>query len=74
MWAAQAHRLETVAARLRALDPRNVLRRGYAWLSDETGRAIVSVVQLEPGMSVHASVADGEADVVVRQVKPTPTT
>ena len=73
MCAAHRYRLETVAARLRALDPRNVLRRGYAWLSDETGRAIVSVAQLEPGMAVHATVADGVADVVVRQVKPTPT-
>ncbi len=66
--AAQRQRLEAVAARLHALDPRRVLGRGYVWLSDEAGRAIASVAQLEPGMPLHATLADGDADMLVRRI------
>jgi len=50
---------ETQAHRLRALDPQNVLRRGYAWLTDEADRAIVSVRALEPGRRIKAVLSDG---------------
>ncbi len=62
-------RLELLAARLQALDPSQVLARGYAWLSDEGGRALVSVGQLQPGQSVAARLADGEADLRVERVR-----
>ena len=65
---AQAQRIESLAARLGALDPRQVLGRGYAWLSDGAGLAVTSISTLVPGMALHVALADGDADVTVRQV------
>lgn len=61
-------RVEVMSARLQALDPRRVLSRGYAWLGDEQGRALVSVAQMHPGQVVVARLADGEARVEVREI------
>lgn len=58
-------RLERVALRLRLLDPALVLQRGYAWLTDTHGRAIVSAAQLAPGDAVAARLADGEIGLTV---------
>ncbi len=46
-------------ARIRALSPLATLRRGYAVLSDDRGRALSSVATLEPGRELHIRVADG---------------
>ncbi len=64
--AAQA--LDRLDARLRGLDPAAVLRRGYARLSDGSGRALVSASQLSVGQSVHAVLADGVADAQITSV------
>jgi len=61
----QAHRLSGLQARLAALDPKQVLARGYAWLDDGEGGALSSVAQLPPGRQVHAVLADGEAQMQV---------
>jgi exodeoxyribonuclease VII large subunit len=58
-------RLERVALRLRLLDPALVLQRGYAWLTDPQGRAVVSAAQLSAGDAVTARLADGEVDLAV---------
>ena len=58
-------RLERAALRLDLLDPRLVLRRGYALLTDDQGRAVTSVVQAPLGAQLHAALADGEIDVTV---------
>ena len=58
-------RLERVALRLRLLDPALVLQRGYAWLTDADGRAIVSANSLHAGDAVVARLADGEVDLTV---------
>jgi exodeoxyribonuclease VII large subunit len=58
-------RLERVALRLRLLDPALVLQRGYAWLTDTGGRAIVSAKNLNAGDAVVARLADGEVDLTV---------
>jgi len=58
-------RLERMALRLRLLDPALVLQRGYAWLTDADGRAVVSAKQLAPGDAVVARLADGEVDMTV---------
>jgi exodeoxyribonuclease VII large subunit len=58
-------RLERVALRLRLLDPALVLQRGYAWLTDPQGRAVVSATQLSAGDAVTARLADGEVDLTV---------
>ncbi|MDQ2928557.1 MAG: exodeoxyribonuclease VII large subunit, partial [Pseudomonadota bacterium] len=44
-----ASRLESAAVRLAAIDPRRVLARGYALLSDRHGKPVASVASLTPG-------------------------
>lgn len=58
-------RLNALQGRLAALDPKQVLARGYAWLDDGQGRALTSVHQLTIGSAVHAMLADGEAQLQV---------
>ncbi len=55
-------RLDALQARLAALDPKQVLARGYAWLDDGQGHALTSVHQLHIGSKIHAVLADGEAE------------
>ncbi len=66
--AGHRQRLDALDARLRALDPKQVLARGYAWLSDGSGRPIGSVQQLSIGASLQAVLHDGSADVTVTGV------
>ncbi|MBL8286740.1 MAG: exodeoxyribonuclease VII large subunit [Rubrivivax sp.] len=54
-------RLDALAQRLRALDPRGVLGRGYAWVEDERGRAITAARALGAGQRIRAVWADGSA-------------
>lgn len=65
-------RLDGLAARLAALDPKQVLARGYAWLDDGQGRALSSVAQLQPGQQLRAVLADGEAAMEVLSLSPPP--
>jgi exodeoxyribonuclease VII large subunit len=58
-------RLQQAALRLQLLDPKLVLQRGFAWLSDSEGRAITSARQAMPGQAVLATLADGEVDLTV---------
>ncbi len=58
--------------RLQLLDPRLVLQRGYALLSDTAGHAVTSVAQTHPGQPLRASLADGELDVTVTETKTAP--
>jgi exodeoxyribonuclease VII large subunit len=60
-------RLERLQLRLEARDPRHVLQRGYAWLSDASGHAVTSARALEPGQPLKATLADGEVDLTVSQ-------
>ena len=66
--AAQAQHLDALAARLHALDPKRVLSRGYAWLADARGQAVVSVTGLEVGARLRAVLSDGSAGVVVNEI------
>jgi len=61
----QQQRLERAGLRLQLLDPSLVLRRGYAWLSDEDGRTITRVGQTHAGQAVQATLADGKVDLTV---------
>jgi exodeoxyribonuclease VII large subunit len=59
----QRDRLEL---RLQLLDPRLVLQRGYALLTDAaSGHAITSATQARTGQQVRAALADGEVDLQV---------
>jgi exodeoxyribonuclease VII large subunit len=68
--AGHRQRQDTLALRLQALDPHRVLARGYAWLADAHGQAVTSVAGLAVGANLSAVLADGRADVEVRQVHP----
>jgi exodeoxyribonuclease VII large subunit len=61
----QAQRLERASLRLELLDPKLVLQRGYAWLSDAQGQAISSSQQTHAGQAVTATLADGTVDLTV---------
>lgn len=52
---------------LSLLDPRLVLQRGYAWLTDGEGRAITRATDARPGQAVKAVLADGEVDMTVNR-------
>jgi exodeoxyribonuclease VII large subunit len=53
--------------RLELLDPKLVLQRGFAWLSDKNGVAVASVKQTHDGQSLSATLADGVVDLRVTQ-------
>lgn len=57
------------AGRLAALDPRAVLRRGFALIQDESGAAITSVSRLQVGAEIGLHLYDGEALARVTQRK-----
>ena len=59
------HRLDKYEALLGSLDPALVLKRGYAWLQNSEGRALSSVNDLQPGQTVQARLADGQAELSV---------
>jgi len=65
----QTMRLDTLAARLAALDPSRVLSRGYAWLADDRGTPVQSVSSLSAGQSLRAVLHDGSAQVVVKHIE-----
>ena len=67
--ASHAQRIDLGAARLRALDPHQVLARGYVWLSDARGRAVTSVQGLSVGTELQAVLHDGSADVKVERLR-----
>lgn len=65
--AREAERLDRAALRLELMDPRLVLQRGYALLTDVEGHAVSSVRQARPGDALRATLADGVVDVTVAQ-------
>jgi exodeoxyribonuclease VII large subunit len=65
-------RLAAVHERLQALDPQQVLRRGYAWIEAADGRPVLSTRQLQPGQMVRAVWADGAAGAQITAVESLP--
>lgn len=63
--ARSAQGLDRIAMRLELLDPRLVLRRGYALLTDAGGHPVTSVHQTHAGQPLRAALADGEVAVTV---------
>ena len=61
--------LSEQAGRLAALDPRAVLQRGFALLSDEEGRTITTATALQVGAEIGLRLHDGEALARVTQRK-----
>ncbi|MBE7939333.1 MULTISPECIES: exodeoxyribonuclease VII large subunit [Ramlibacter] len=54
------HQLDRAALRLELLDPRLVLQRGYAILTDPEGHAVTRAAGVQPGQALTASLADGD--------------
>ena len=63
----QKNRLDRIDLRLQLLDPRLVLQRGYALLTDEKGKPVTQVRQAAPGAALKAQLSDGSVDLVVTQ-------
>jgi exodeoxyribonuclease VII large subunit len=68
---ARSRQVDSLEARLNALDPQHVLARGYAWLTGPGGVVVQSVRQIEVGAPLQATLADGRADLSVTAVTPT---
>lgn len=64
----QTEQIERLALRLAANDPRQVLARGYAWLTDGDGRPVTQAAGLAAGRRLSAQWADGSADLQVLAV------
>ncbi|MEO7555822.1 MAG: exodeoxyribonuclease VII large subunit [Acidimicrobiales bacterium] len=56
---AQSVRLDSIAARVRALDPERVLARGWSITRGPDGRAVRSARELAPGAAITTTLADG---------------
>ncbi|MDG2148732.1 MAG: exodeoxyribonuclease VII large subunit [Planctomycetota bacterium] len=57
--------IESVAQRVRLLDPRSVLARGYAYLKKPDGRILMDVAASKSGEELTAVLRDGELDLRV---------
>lgn len=71
-WPAHRHRVNGLATRLHALDPKRVLERGYAWLSDPQGQPLTSVNQVRADDAVQGVLADGVLQMRVTDVPAKP--
>lgn len=65
----RATRLSGLADRLNLLDPQQVLSRGYALIENEAGRVVVAPSQLRVGQRLTISLAEGQADLIAREVR-----
>jgi len=63
----QTERLESMRTRLRLLDPRLVLARGYALLTDDDGQVVVRPAQVRTGQLLQARLAEGQLDLQVTE-------
>ncbi len=64
----RASALSALSDRLRSDDPSNVLGRGYSYITDGSGRAVGSAVQLSPGTTVTVRMKDGSAKAEIQEV------
>ncbi|MDR3206223.1 MAG: exodeoxyribonuclease VII large subunit [Candidatus Methanoplasma sp.] len=55
--------------RLEALNPINVLDRGYCFIADGKGRAVTSAASLSPGTTIEIMMRDGRADAEIKKVE-----
>lgn len=61
--------LQHAQARLQLLDPRLVLQRGYALLTDEHGHVLTQADQVQPGQAVHAELSQGRLHMTVKPTR-----
>lgn len=65
----EAARLAFIGGRLTALDPQNVLRRGYALVRDTSGALVASILKVKLGQSVNVLLHNGAFDASVEKIK-----
>ena len=65
----EAARLASISASLNALDPGNVLRRGYALVRNEKGALVASILKVKLGQTVNVLLHDGAFDATVKDIK-----
>ena len=63
----QRHRLDALAASLRALDPKAVLGRGYAVVRQARG-IVATTGAVSPALPMHIEFADGEVTARVTDI------
>ncbi len=63
-------RAERAQFRLAPLDPRLVLQRGFAWLSEPNGTPVTRAQHLRVGQALRATLVDGEVDLTVSAPRP----
>ncbi len=70
IFAGKKNDIAAVSSRLAALNPMNVLARGYAALLDDKGRVVDSVKKTQPGDALALMLADGEIRASVNDIIP----
>jgi exodeoxyribonuclease VII large subunit len=63
------HNLSNLAVRLSSVDPRRVLQRGYAWLTDPHGDPVTTAMRVHEGQPLVATLADGAVEMTVNAVR-----
>lgn len=66
---AEAARLVSIGGCLAALDPRNVLRRGYALVRDESSGLVTSILKVKLDQTVDVLLHDGSFNADVKKIK-----
>jgi len=66
---AEAARLSASIARLSGLDPRQVLKRGYALVQDSAGGFVRSVLSVKLGQNIRVSLQDGALYADVNEIE-----
>jgi exodeoxyribonuclease VII large subunit len=61
---------QRLVSRLKALDPHQVLQRGFVWLMQADGSAITRVSQTYPDQALTATLGDGTVDLRVTHSRP----
>jgi len=64
---ASRHRLERLVIRLEAVNPRSILKRGFAWVTDIDGKVVSSAAEIEPGKHLCLRFDDGSVKVEALQ-------
>jgi exodeoxyribonuclease VII large subunit len=63
-------RLMGLDARLKSLNPLQVLQRGYAIVSDEDGKIVSSVLKVQVGNQIAVRLKDGVLESEIRRIRP----
>jgi exodeoxyribonuclease VII large subunit len=66
---AKKHGADRALDRLNASDPHRIMAIGYSAITDAGGKLVRSVTQLRAGMHVRTVLADGQADMLVEEVR-----